>query len=70
MSPQEREQLGIRSLPQSLRDALDAMEQDELICATLGEHIYTQFMRAKEIEWERYRAQVTQWELDQYLASF
>jgi glutamine synthetase len=70
MSPQEREQLGIRSLPQSLRDALDAMEQDELICATLGEHIYTQFMRAKEIEWEMYRAQVTQWELDQYLASF
>ena len=36
MSPQEREQLGIRSLPQSLRDALDAMEQDDLIRATLG----------------------------------
>ena len=35
------------------------MEQ-MFIRATLG-NIYTQFMRAKEIEWEMYRAQVTQW---------
>ncbi|HEY8531598.1 MAG TPA: glutamine synthetase, partial [Limnochorda sp.] len=70
LSPREREEYGIRSLPGSLADALDAMERDPLIRETLGEHIYTRFLEAKRIEWDIYRSQVHQWELDQYLGVF
>jgi len=70
MSPAERAAEGIGSLPTSLRDALRELEHDDVIREALGEHIFTNFMEAKLIEWDIYRSQVHQWELDQYLAIF
>ena len=34
---------------------------------TLGEHMFNRFIEIKRREWEDYRVQVTQWELDRYL---
>jgi glutamine synthetase len=70
MSPEEREAEGIESLPSSLREALRALETDDVIRQALGPHIYHNFMEAKLIEWDVYRSQVHQWELDQYLSIF
>ena len=67
MTAAEREAAGIESLPGSLREALDYMEKDPLLRETLGEHVYTNYLRAKELEWDEYRTQVHEWEIKRYL---
>lgn len=63
----ERRALGMKPLPSSLGQALDVMERSELVAETLGEHVFDFFLRNKKAEWDEYRAQVNQWELDRYL---
>ena len=58
------------TLPANLREALRHLQQDTVIADALGEQIYASFIEAKLIEWDIYRAQVHQWELDQYLGVF
>ncbi|MDQ3880780.1 MAG: glutamine synthetase family protein [Chloroflexota bacterium] len=64
------ESRGIRQLPGTLREALDELQDDTVITEALGEHIYERFVEAKNEEWDEYRMQVSQWELDRYLGSF
>ncbi|CAB4892702.1 MAG: glutamine synthetase [Actinobacteria bacterium] len=63
----ERRALGMKPLPTSLGQALDVMERSELVAETLGEHVFDFFLRNKQAEWDDYRGQVSQWELDRYL---
>jgi glutamine synthetase len=67
MTPEERAAEGIDALPQSLSDALDAMERSELVAEALGEHIFEWFLRNKRSEWMDYKSQVTDFELARYL---
>ncbi|MCC5954313.1 MAG: type I glutamate--ammonia ligase [Acidimicrobiia bacterium] len=67
LTPEERAAEQIGSLPQSLSDALDAMERSELVAETLGEHIFEWFLRNKRAEWLAYKSQVTPFELSRYL---
>jgi glutamine synthetase len=57
----------IGTLPGTLSEALDALEQDRVILEALGPDISDVFMRAKRAEWGEYRIQVTDWELQRYL---
>jgi glutamine synthetase len=57
----------IGTLPGTLAEALDALEQDDVIQAALGPDITGAFLRAKRAEWDEYRIQVTNWELERYL---
>ena len=61
---------GISSLPGTLKEAVDAMKADELICSTLGEHVTSQYVEGKEKEWDAYRTHVSQWEIEQYLVTY
>jgi glutamine synthetase len=70
MTAAERHAAGVATLPGTLSEALDAMAEDELVKAALGDHIFTRFIEAKQIEWDIYRTQVTSWELEQYLNVF
>ncbi|HYG60139.1 MAG TPA: type I glutamate--ammonia ligase [Symbiobacteriaceae bacterium] len=70
MSPEERMAEGIEMLPGNLREALRELEADDVIRDALGPHILGNFIEAKMIEWDIYRTQVHQWELDQYLSIF
>ncbi|MGE5576561.1 MAG: type I glutamate--ammonia ligase [Syntrophothermus sp.] len=70
LTSQERAAEGISSLPGSLKEAIDELAKDELIKSALGDHIYNHFVEAKTIEWDVYRTQVHQWEIDQYLKTF
>jgi glutamine synthetase len=70
MTDEERAAEGMRPLPQSLSEALDAMEGSELVADALGEHIFEWFLRNKRAEWQDYKAQVTQFELDRYLPAW
>jgi len=57
----------IGTLPGTLAEALDALEEDEVIQDALGPDITDVFMRAKRAEWGAYRIQVTDWEIERYL---
>ena len=69
MTASARIAAGIDLLPQSLAEALDVMERSELVHEALGEHVHDYFIRNKRREWNSYKEQVTQWELDRYLGS-
>lgn len=67
LTDRERRALGIEPLPGSLSEAISAMEQSELVAETLGEHVFDFFLRNKREEWKAYRAQVTPYEVQNYL---
>ncbi|QRN49779.1 type I glutamate--ammonia ligase [Macrococcoides bohemicum] len=70
MNREERESVGIEDLPSTLYTAIKAMREDGLMKDALGEHIYRQFVRSKGIEWDMYRLQVSEWEIEQYLKHY
>ncbi|MBI3910663.1 MAG: glutamine synthetase [Armatimonadetes bacterium] len=67
LSAEERQRLGIESLPEDLYEAIKAAQQSELLQRVLGEHVFTKLIENKLMEWERYRAVVTDYELAEYL---
>ena len=67
MSVSDRNQLHIQRLPESLNDALNALEKDQLILNALGEHASKYFITAKRQEWDDYKSRVHNWEIEQYL---
>ena len=67
MTDEERDALGIETLPGSLLEAVQATEDSELVRDALGEHVFNSFIQNKKIEWETYRAQVTDYEVERYL---
>lgn len=70
MDEAERREAGIESLPSTLKEALEAMKQNPVICDALGEHALTHFVEAKEIEWDMFRMQVHPWEREQYMSLY
>src|SRR3954449_70955 len=68
LSPDERKRLGIEQLPETLGEAIELTADSELVLRTLGEHMFNRYVEIKRQEWEDYRVQVTQWELDRYLS--
>jgi len=68
LSQDELEARGIEILPGSLREAIYVAEKSEVLREALGPDMFEVLMANKQIEWDRYRSQVTSWELDTYLA--
>jgi len=62
--------LNIDQLPYSLWQALKELKNDENVKESLGKNCYEKYVKAKTKEWDEYRLQVTQWELDKYLERF
>jgi glutamine synthetase len=67
MSYEERAAKNIVSLPESLKEALDELESSELMRETLGETAFENFLKEKRKEWDLYRVQVTEWEVNRYI---
>jgi glutamine synthetase len=67
MHDEERKRLGIGNLPGSLFEAIEEMENSEMLKEALGEHIFYKFIDNKKIEWDRYRVQITDYEINKYL---
>jgi glutamine synthetase len=57
-------------LPGTLKEALDALAEDDVVRGALGEHVYEWFHAAKMVEWGEYRKQVSPWELERYLEMY
>jgi len=67
MSEAERKKRGIDILPASLLQAIMLAEKSEVVRKALGEHVFNAFIQNKKIEWNQYKAQVTEYELKKYL---
>ncbi|MEK6250727.1 MAG: type I glutamate--ammonia ligase [Actinomycetota bacterium] len=67
LTPAEREERGIEQLPETLGEAIEELANSELVRNALGDHIFERYVDLKREEWEEYRVQVTQWELEKYL---
>jgi glutamine synthetase len=67
MTPAERSQRGIDTLPDSLNRAIELAEDSSLLREVLGAHVFEKFIENKKIEWDKYRIAVTQYEIEKYL---
>ncbi|MDE7284584.1 MAG: type I glutamate--ammonia ligase [Lachnospiraceae bacterium] len=70
MSDEQKKASGIDEIPGTLIEAIYEMEKDGLIKEVLGEHTFAKYISAKKDEWHRYRSQVTEWEINEYLNKF
>jgi len=61
---------GLQFLPQTLSEALDEFERDEVVQGGLGSDLAAEFLRVKRKEWVSYHSNVSPWEVDQYLTLF
>jgi glutamine synthetase len=66
MREEERKRRNISMLPGNLFEAIELAERSELVRKCLGEHVFQSFIQNKKIEWDQYRMQVTNYELNKY----
>ena len=67
MNREERTKNQIRDLPQNLYEALNWLENDEIIINALGDHIYKSFVNLKKLEWISYSQTISNWEKQEYM---
>jgi glutamine synthetase len=68
LTPEQRKERGIVALPETLGEAVEELSASELARTALGPHIFDRYVELKRKEWDEYRVQLSQWELDKYLA--
>jgi glutamine synthetase len=68
LTPEQRREQGIVSLPETLGEAIDELSRSELARKALGPHIFDRYVEIKRKEWDEYRVQLTDWEMKKYLA--
>ena len=66
----KREEYGIDTLPTNLGEAIDELEDDEVVKDALGPHVSEKFVEAKRQEFKEYLVDVSEWEIDRYLEKF
>ena len=66
----KRDEYGIDTLPGSLGEAIDALEEDEVVTDALGDHVAEKFIKAKRHEFAEYRVEVSEWEKERYLEKY
>jgi glutamine synthetase len=67
LTPEQRREQGIVSLPETLGEAIDELSRSELAKKALGPHIFDRYIELKRKEWDEYRVQLTDWEMKKYL---
>lgn len=67
LSAEERKNHGVENLPGNLKEAVEEFEKDPLMREILGEEVCQKYAQAKLREWEVYNAQISEWELQNYL---
>ncbi len=70
MSEEERIEKKVGNLPGTLDEAIQDMVNDPLMREALGDHVFNKYVTAKRLEFDKYRVQVHQWEVDRYLTQY
>jgi glutamine synthetase len=68
LTAEQRKERGIVSLPETLGEAIDELADSELAKKALGPHIFDRYVELKRKEWDEYRVQLTDWEMERYLS--
>jgi glutamine synthetase len=68
LTAEQRTERGITALPETLGEAITELSKSELVRKALGPHIFDRYVELKRKEWDEYRVQLSQWEMDKYLA--
>ncbi len=63
----ELERRNVASLPETLGEAVTAMQEDAVVRDALGEHVYQHMVAAQKQEWGSYRQHVGEWARERYL---
>jgi len=63
----DMQDLGVECLPGSLIEAIEIAEGSQFLKDTLGEHIFSNLIMGKKIEWDEYRKRVHAYEIEKYL---
>jgi glutamine synthetase len=67
---QWRAERGLRELPSTLGDAIDALEADDVVRSAFSDHIIEHYVASKRAEIAEYQMQVHEWELNNYLTKY
>src|SRR5512133_1168054 len=67
LTAEQRTERGIVALPETLGEAISELAHSELVRQALGPHIFDRYVELKRKEWDEYRVQLSQWEMDKYL---
>jgi glutamine synthetase len=67
LTPEELEKACIGMLPGDLAEAIRLAKQSNLVKEALGERVFDFLIRNKQLEWDEYRTQVTDFEVKRYL---
>jgi glutamine synthetase len=63
-------ELGVRRLPRTLQEAIDAFEADRLAREVFGEELHRAYIEFKRAEWDDYHNAISHWEWNRYLTFF
>ncbi len=67
LTPTQMKEKGVGMVAPTLKDALKALRDNDVIRGAIGEHFFNEFYTGKMKEWDSYRTAVSQWELDNYM---
>ena len=70
LSPDERAELGIGSMPHSLNEAVKIARSSEFVRELLGDGLFRRYLDARAEEYEEYRQYVGEWEVKKYLIRY
>ena len=70
LSPRERERRGIRRLPASLGEALDALERDEVLMAALGDVLAKEYVAVKRSEVRAFEGMDVHFEIEHHFYKY
>jgi glutamine synthetase len=70
LGPEERKARGIARLPQTLGEAVVALEQDLFFKDLLGEVFFDEYLKLKRFAWTEYIRHVSDWETEHYAKVF
>lgn len=70
MKEEDKRSKGIRKLPATMGESIEAFKKSSFIKDVLGKDIYEKYLGAKETEWEAFCTHVTDWEVNEYLRKY
>lgn len=70
LTPEQRTERGLRLLPRTLGEAVDAFAADPLSKKVFGDAMFEAYVTYKREEWESYHCAVSDWEQARYLEFF
>ena len=70
LSEEEREHLGAHRLPLTLDEALVSLEEDDILKEALGAPLATEYLLVKRAEWDSFKDQGLEFELDQHFYKY